>query len=160
MPRRPWEAMSQPIPHRISRTFGCSTSAGSFPVGFQTPAPLYGCVSSQASENLHRCRRSGAGRAPPFLMSEALPARRRCSRNAKAVEGHPAAMQFKCALADDRKSRLEFEASLHSNGTGVYEREGSPRFAPSPELCDAAHPWNRMFQTDPVESAWADRFSV
>jgi len=36
-------------------------------------------------------------------------------------------MQFKCALADDRKSRLEFEASLHSNGTGVYEREGSPR---------------------------------
>ena len=71
---------------------------------------------------------TGADVAPPSLTSEALPARRHCCRNAKAVEGHPAAfMQFKCALADDRKSRLEFEASLHSNGTGVYEREGSPR---------------------------------
>jgi hypothetical protein len=96
-------------------------SAGSFP--FRTPTPLYGCVSSQA--RLKTCTGADVrarGEAPVFLTSEALPARRHYSRNAKIVGG---TRRASCNSADDPESRLEFEASLHSNGRGVHEREGS-----------------------------------
>jgi hypothetical protein len=105
--------MSPPIPHRISRI------RGFLPFPDAGPAIWLRLIAG-ASETCTGADVRARGEAPVFLTSEALPARRH--RNAKIVGG---TRRASCNSADDPKSRLEFEASLHSNGRGVHEREGS-----------------------------------